>query len=162
MKSLVAMVLALTCTAAEPRREPTPATGTTPPATERDGGGMTLRLQVPRDVANHAAARARGDASSPPPVLVLRNAVVGAGEGFTLEVVGPDGELLAVSGLVGQRQSELARPVERMTLVIPLNDDGARLVSGRDEVTLGLRFRDSPGRPPLEHERAYFQSGTER
>jgi hypothetical protein len=158
MNSLVAIVvLALTCTAAGPQREPTPAT-----AKKTEGGPVTLRLQVPQDVAGHAAARVRGDASSPPPILVLRNLVIGAGEGFTLEVFGPDGERLAVSGLLGERQAALAQPVERMTLVVPLNDEGSRLVSGRKEVALTLQLSDSPGRPALQFERAYFQSGTAR
>lgn len=138
---IAAVALALTCTVADEPR-----------------GEMTIRLDVPREVAEHAAARTRGDASSPPPILVLEKLVVGAGEGFTLEIYGTDETLLAVSGLVGPRQAELAEPVERMTIVVPLNDEGSRLVAGRSEIELTLRLRDSPGRPPLQFERAYFQS----
>jgi hypothetical protein len=154
MNAVVAIVvLALTCTPAGPQREPTPAA-----AKKKEAGTVTLRLQVPSNVARHAKARARGDAASPTPVLVLRNLVVGAGEGFTLEVFGPGGERLAVSGLVGQRQAVPAQPVERMTLVVPLNDAGSRLLSERTEVTLTLRLRDNPDRPALDLERAYLQS----
>lgn len=139
--AIAAVALALTCTVADEPR-----------------GEMTILLDVPREVAEHAAARTRGDASSPPPILVLEKLVVGAGEGFTLEVFSADETLLAVSGVVGPRQTELAEPVERMTLVVPLNDEGSRLVAGRSEITLTLRLRDSPGRPPLQFERVYFQS----
>lgn len=153
MNSLVAVVaLALACTAASPEREPTTAT-----AKEKESDAVTLRLTVPREVASHAAKRMRGDASAPPPILVLQNLVVGAGEGFELVVAGPEGETLAVSGLVGERQSTLAQPVDRMTLVVPLNDDGARLVSEKTEVTLTLRVSDSPGRPRLEFEKAFMR-----
>lgn len=154
MNSLIAIVaLALACTAASPKREATAAT-----EEKKEPGAVTLRLAVPREVASHAAARVRGDATAPPPIVVLQNVLIGAGEGFTLEVFGPGGERLAVSGLVGERQATLAQPAERMTLVVPLNDEGARLLNGRTEVTLTLRLRDSPGRPALEMERAYFQS----
>lgn len=154
MNAVVAIVaLALTCAPSGPQREPTPAA-----AKQKEAGAVTLRLQIPPDVARHAAARAGGNASAPTPVLVLRNLVVGAGEGFTLDVFGPGGERLAVSGLVGQRQAVPAEPVERMTLAVPLNDAGARLLSGRSEVALTLRLRDNPDRPALRFERAYFQS----
>jgi hypothetical protein len=154
MNSAVAIVaLALACTVGSPQREPTAAT-----EKKKEADAVTLRLTIPREVAGHAAARTRGDASSPPPILVLQNAVVGAGEGLTLEVLGPDGAVLAVSGLVGERQATLAQPVERMTLVVPLNDEGSRLLNGRTEVTLTLHLRDSPGRPALDMERAFFQS----
>lgn len=137
---IAVVALALTCTAAEPRRE------------------MTIRLDVPGEVAEQAAARTRGDASSPPPIVVFEKLVIGAGEGFTLEIYSADDTLLAVSGLVGPRQAELVEPVERMTVVVPLNDEGSRLVAGRSEITLTLRLRDSPGRPPLQFERVYLQS----
>jgi len=97
------------------------------------------------------------------PVLMLENVEIGAGEGMTIEVLGPpdpetkERAILAVSGLVGATQKELAEPRERMTLAIPLNEKGARLLEGKAEVTLTLRLRDSPGREKLKVGRAYLK-----
>lgn len=116
-------------------------------------GDTDVRVSVPAKVAEDRGAT---------PVLVLERVEIGAGEGMTIEVVGPpDPEtgqraILAVSGLVGAAQSELAEPREYPTLVVPLNETASRLLAGKREITLTLRLRDSPGRAPLKVERAYL------
>lgn len=148
-----AMVAALTC-AAQP-----------------DASTTALLLEVPPEVARHAAARAEGDASSPPPILMLEELEVGAGEGLTLHVLGPadqpdpkTGEpmVLAVAGTVGSPQNSPAAPVQVMDLVLPLDDDSLQLLVGKNEVRLTLRVVNSPGRPPLKFKRAYFHAGESR
>lgn len=148
---ILSLVLALTCAgaaedtarpsqeAAEPERPREPMT--------------TLRLDVPPHVSN----------ASSTPILVLEGVEIGAGEGMTIEVLGPpDPEsnaraTLAVSGLVGARQSELAEPREQMNLVIPLNETATDLLARKSEITLALRLKDSPGRESLQIARAYFR-----
>ncbi len=140
-----AMVAALTC-AAQP------------------DASTPMLLQIPQEVAGHAAARAEGDASSPPPILVLEDLELGSGEGLTLQVLGPPdpetGErpVLAVSATVGSPQPVPETPLERMTLVVPLNDAASQLLAGKEEVELTLRVLNSPGRPALRMERAYFRT----
>jgi len=124
----------------------------------------TIRLTVPKQVAAQAAARAAGDAASPPPILMLAGLELGSGEGITIDVLGPAeaGKLrpvLGVAAMVGPSQKELKAPVRHMTLAVPLNDKASRLLAGKSEVTLVLRVEDSPGRPPLKLERAYFETG---
>jgi len=126
--------------------------------------GMTIRLAVPKQVAAQAAARAAGDASSPPPVLMLEDLEVGNGEGLTLRVLGPaepgssgPRPVLAVSATVGSPQKVPAAPVQHLTLAIPLNEKASRLLKGKSEVTLTLEVEDSPGRT-LRLKRAYFHT----
>jgi hypothetical protein len=118
----------------------------------------TLRLDVSERVAAHAAARANGDAAAPAPILMLEDIEIGAGEGLTIDVYGPDQrKVFGVAALVGARQSQLLEPRERMTLVVPLNDHAARAIAQSREITLTLVLRDSPGREPLAIRRAYFR-----
>lgn len=130
-----------------------------------EGAQTTVRLTVPQQVATEAAARAAGDAASPPPILMLEGLEAGQGEGLTIQVLGPpepgssQPSVLAVTGLVGPRQKEPAEPLQRMTLPVPLNEKASQLLAGKREVTLTLQVEDSPGRPPLKFERAYFDTG---
>jgi hypothetical protein len=126
----------------------------------------TVRLTVPKKVADEAAARAAGNAASPPPVLMLEDVELGAGEGLTIRVLGPaeggtspSRPLLAESGMVGSRQKVLQAPVQHMTLAVPLNEKASRLLKGKGEITLTLQVDGSPGRPPLKVKRAYFDLG---
>jgi hypothetical protein len=148
-----AMVAALTC-AAQP-----------------DGSTLPLLLKVPPEVSRHVAARAKGDASSPPPILMLEQVEVGAGEGLNIHVLGPadqpdpkTGEpmILAVAGTVGSPQKAPEAPVQVMDLVIPLDDKALALLAGKEEIRLTLRVVNSPGRPPLKLKRAYFHTGESR
>lgn len=91
---------------------------------------------------------------------------MGQGEGLTIEVVGPPepgssgpGPVLAVAAMVGLPQKEPVAPLQRMTLAVPLNEKASRLLAGKNEVRLTLQVEDSPGRPPLKFERAYFDTG---
>lgn len=124
---------------------------------------MTLRLTVPKSVAAHAARRAAGDASAPPPILILEGVEVAPDEGLEITVLGPPGEtsgsgkILAVTGMVGSLQGTPRPPLQKVTLPVPLNDEAARLLAGRREVTLTLRVSDRPGRPPLKFDRAFFR-----
>jgi hypothetical protein len=142
---IVSLALAASCAGAAPE---------SPGAESPEGTGDTeVRLSVPAKLAGDETAT---------PVLVLERVEIGAGEGMTIEVLGPPdpetGEraLLAVSGSVGASQKELAEPREYPTLVVPLNETASRLLAGKREITLTLRLRDSPGRAPLKVERAYF------
>jgi len=123
----------------------------------------TMRLTVPKKVADQAAARAAGDAASPPPILMLEDVELGSGEGLTIRVLGPaEGStrpVLAESGMVGSRQKVLQAPVQLMTLAVPLNDKASRLLKGKAEIALTLQVDGSPGRPPLKVKRAYFDTG---
>lgn len=126
----------------------------------------TVRLTVPQRVSAQAALRAAGEAASPPPILMLEGLELGQGEGLTIEVVRPPepgssepGPVLAVAAMVGLPQKEPVAPLQRMTLAVPLNEKGSRLLAGKSEVRLTLQVEDSPGRPPLKFERAYFDTG---
>ena len=169
---LLSLVLALTCADAaedaasrppeqtETARPAGPEQTETVPPTEperietvRPAEPLTkLRLDVPERVANASAT----------PILILEGVEIGAGEGMTIEVLGPgdprtnERPTLAISGLVGAPQRELAEPREQMDLVIPLNETAARLLAGRTEITLTVRLR-SPGREPLKIRRAFFR-----
>jgi len=126
----------------------------------------TVRLIVPQQVSAQAASRVAGEAASPSPILMLKGLEVGQGEGLTIEVVGPPepgssgpGPVLAVAAMVGLPQKEPVAPLQRMTLAVPLNEKASRLLAGKNEVRLTLQVEDSPGRPPLKFERAYFDTG---
>jgi hypothetical protein len=126
----------------------------------------TVRLTVPKKVADQAAARAAGNAASPPPILKLEDVELGSGEGLTIRVLGPaepgssrSRPVLAESGMVGSRQKVLQAPVQKMTLAVPLNEQASRLLKGKSEITLTLQVDGSPGRPPLKVKRAYFDTG---
>jgi hypothetical protein len=128
------------------------------------GGETTLRLTVPKEVATHAALRAAGDSGAPPPILILEGVELGHGEGFTIKVLGPPepgssepSPILAVAGMVGDRQKTPMPPLQEVTLAVPLNDRASRLLVGRSEITLTLKVTNSPGRPPLKLARAFFQ-----
>ena len=107
------------------------------------------------------------DGPAPPPkntstpALMLEDLEVKAGERMTIEVPGPPDAksrarpLLAVSGLVGTGGSTENAPMEKMELVIPLNEKAAPLMASRGEVTLTLRLRYGPHR--LKFKRAYLK-----
>jgi hypothetical protein len=104
----------------------------------------SLRLSVPERVAAY-------------PILALEGVEIGAGEGWTLEVYDEARrEIFAITGLVGERQSKLAEPRERLTMMVPLNEKASRAMAGKKEITLTLVLRDSPGREALKIDRAYF------
>lgn len=133
-----------------------------------DDAIVTVSVTVPKPVAAQAGARLAGDTHAPTPILMLQDLEVGAGEGLTVHVLGPrepgsgkPGTLLAVASLVGSRQRSLAEPRKRMTMAVPLNDEGTRLVKGHSEVVLTLQVLGSPGRPALKFTRAYFDEGAE-
>ncbi|HEV8582510.1 MAG TPA: hypothetical protein VGX68_25880 [Thermoanaerobaculia bacterium] len=132
----------------------------------RPDAETTIRLAVPKQVAAEAAARASGNAAAPPPVLMLENLEVGAGEGLTIQVLGPaepgsskPRPVLGVAATVGSPQRVPKAPLRRLTLAVPLNDKASRLLAGKSEVSLTLQVEESPGRPPLKFKRAYFEAG---
>lgn len=105
----------------------------------------SVRLAVPRNLSS--------------PVLKLEGFEFVAGEGITLEVLGPADPktktrpVLAVSGLVGSGERG---GVETMDLVVPLNERASHLLANRSEITLTLRLRR--GHHPLKWKRAYLTS----
>lgn len=122
----------------------------------------TIRLSVPPQVAAEAAARTSGDTEAPPPVLMLEGLEVGAGEGLTIRVLAPataGSKVLAEAGTVGEPQERPRQPLQRMTLAVPLDREASRLLADKREITLTLEVAYSPGRPPLQFERAYFDTG---
>ena len=122
-----------------------------------------MRLTVPKSVAAHAARRAAGDATATLPILMLEGVEMVPDEGLEITVLGPPGEtggpgkILAVTGTVGSHRPTPRPPLQKVTLPVPLNDEAARLLSGRAEVTLTLRVAGRPGRPPLKFDRAFFR-----
>lgn len=136
LRPLLAASLALTftCAAAEPAVE------------------TTIHLTIPKEIAAQASA----------PVLHLDGVEVRADERLTIEVLGPRDrqtktrQILAVAGQVGTTPDPNAS-VERIHMVIPLNDKAARLFAKRSEITLTLRLRNAGGRAPLKVRRAYLR-----
>jgi hypothetical protein len=123
----------------------------------------TLRLTVPKSVAAHAARRAAGDGSASPPILVLEGVELRLDERLEITVLGPPPsgggppEILAVTGMVGSPHATPRPPTRKVTIPVPLNDEGAKLLADRSEVTLTLRVTDQTARPPLTFDRAYFK-----
>jgi hypothetical protein len=123
----------------------------------------TLRLTVPRSVAAQAARRAAGDAAAPSLLLMLEGARIAPDEGLDITVLGPPASpggpstILAVTGTVGSSPAAPTLAPQRVTLPVPLNDEAAKLLADRTEVTLTLRVAGPPGRPPLTFDRAYFR-----
>lgn len=122
----------------------------------------TLRLTVPPSVASHAARRASGDATARLPILVLEGVEEAPDEALEITVLGPPGEagsprVLAVTGSVGSFEGTSRRPVQKVRLIVPLNEEAAKLLAGRDEVTLTLRVADGAKRRALKFERAFFR-----
>ncbi len=127
---------------------------------------IKIPLTVPKRVAAEAASRAAGNAAAPSPVLMLEDVEVGAGEGLSILVLGPPepgtsrpGPMLGVASTVGRPQKVPAAPLRHMTLAVPLNDQGSRLLAGKSQVNLVLELDNSPGRTPLKFKRAYFDTG---
>lgn len=125
----------------------------------------TIRLTVPPEVSAQAESRAAGDASSPPPILVLEDLEVGDEEGLTLLVLGPEPgsekprPVLGQASTVGLPQETPKAPLRKMTLAVPLNETASRFLAGKGKVSLTLEVEGSPGRPPLKFKRAYFDPG---
>jgi hypothetical protein len=125
----------------------------------------TIRLTVPREVSAQAESRAAGNASSPPPILVLEGVEIGNEEGLTILVLGPEAAsgkprpILGQAATVGLPQEIPKEPLQKMTLAVPLNDTASRLLAGKSTVSLTLALEGSPGRPPLKLQRAYFDPG---
>ena len=127
-----------------------------------------VKVTVPDEVGAEATARAAGDATAAAPVLMLEGVEVVPGEALTIRVLGPPpagsdegGELLGTAATVGSSGADPEEPLERMTLAVPLNEHGSRLVAAGGEVTLTLEVEGAPGRPPLALARAYFDTGGE-
>ncbi len=122
----------------------------------------TITVTVPKDIAGRAARRLAGDATASIPILMLEGLEVGFKEGLTIRVLGPasrEGEprpVLAVTSIVGKSQTEPLEPLQKMTLTVPLNERALSHLAGRQSVTLILQIANSPGRPPVKVERAYF------
>jgi hypothetical protein len=121
---------------------------------------VTIRLTVPKAVAAEASARVAGNASASAPILRLEGLQVRVGERVTIEVLGPRDPkskmqpLLAVAGLIGSNKKDPNAPMEKMDLVVPLNDEGTRLVARSRTITLTLRWRNSRAR--LKWNRAFL------
>ena len=64
--------------------------------------------------------------------------------------------VLAVTSTVGSPSAPPA-PSRKMTMPIPLNEEAAKLLADRNEVTLTLRVAGRSGRGPLKFDRAYFR-----
>jgi hypothetical protein len=95
-------------------------------------------------------------------VLILEGVQLGEGEGVTIRVRGPSepgasGPIVAVTSMVGRAQRSPRPPLQKVTLAVPLNERGTKLLAGRREVTLTLEVTNSPGRPPLAVARAFFE-----
>jgi hypothetical protein len=124
-------------------------------------GEVKIHLTIPKAVAAQAASRAKGDAKSATPVVLLKGVEIGDDEGITIELYGtPAGGsgkpvFLGMASTVGESQKVVKRPIRKADLVIALNDKGLVFVQGR-EVTFTLRVSGSPGREPLKFERALF------
>jgi hypothetical protein len=122
-----------------------------------------VRLTVPKRVAAHAARWAAGDASAVPPILVLEGVELTLDEPLEITVLGPPptgggpAEILAITGMVGSPHAAPPSPLRKITMPIPLNEEAAKLLADRSEVTLTLRVTGRPGRPPLKFDRAFFR-----
>jgi hypothetical protein len=128
-------------------------------------GEFKYHLDVPKQVADHAARRVAGDAQAPPPILMLQGLETGANESLTIHVlgeslvVGKSGPELAVTGLVGSPDAtERSLPLQKTNLPVPLNDDAAKLLAGRSEITLILHVESNKTpRKNLKIDRVFFQ-----
>jgi hypothetical protein len=122
-------------------------------------GEFKYHLDVPKQVADHAARRVAGDTHAPPPILMLQGLETGANESLTIHVLGKTGALLAVTGLVGSPEgTEESVPKGKINLPIPLNDEAAKLLAGRSEITLVLQVKSSTApRKSLKIDRVFFQ-----
>ena len=122
----------------------------------------TVRLTVPKSVAAHAGRWAAGDATASPPIRVLDGLEGALHETLEITVLGPPPAgggpppVLAVTGMVGS-PSAPPTPPRKMTMPIPLNEEAAKLLADRDEVTLTLRAAGRSGRGRLKFDRAYFR-----
>jgi hypothetical protein len=127
-------------------------------------GETTVRVMVPDEVAGRAARRAAGDATASVPILILEGVEIGDAEGLTIRILGPPepgsptpGPVLAVASMVGRAQATPRSPLQKVTLAVPLNDRASKVLAGRSEVTLTLKVTNSPGRPPVKVDRAFFR-----
>jgi len=128
------------------------------------GNGETkLRVVVPIEISDRAAASVAGRDPEFTPVLMLEGLEVGEGEGFSFEVrAGPAqgstelGPVLAVSGLEGRQQEKPSKSVHKVDLPIPLNRKSLDLLAGKKEVTIILKLKGSAARSPLKVDHAFF------
>ena len=128
------------------------------------GNGETkLRVVVPIEISERAAATVAGRDPEFTPVLMLEGLEVGEGEGFSFEVrAGPAqgstelGPVLAVSGLEGRQQEKPPKSVHKVDLPIPLNRKSLDFLAGKKEGTIILKLKSSVVRSPLKVDRAFF------
>jgi hypothetical protein len=124
-------------------------------------GEFRFRLEVPKQVADRAARRVAGDALTPPPVLILQGLETGANESLTIRIFADSktGPLLAETGMVGDPgATENSAPLQKTNLPVPLNDQAAKLLAGKGEITLVLQVVSSKTpRKSLKIDRVFFQ-----
>ena len=125
---------------------------------------VELRLKVPDGVSHQAARRAAGEATAPPPILILQGLEFGA-DGFNIELLAnldsgssEHGVIVGNSAVVGSTQSPMPPVRSKLNLIVPLNDRGAALLANRREISLTLRIMPVGDlRDPITLETVFFQ-----
>ena len=107
---------------------------------------VELRLTVPDAVSQQAARRAAGDATAPPPILMLQGLEFGA-DGFDIEVraksdsgFSKPGVVVGSSAIVGSTQPAMPTIRRKINLPVPLNDRASAMLASRNEINLTLKI----------------------
>jgi hypothetical protein len=123
---------------------------------------IKVRVEVPKELSERAA---RHTETWTPPILILQGIETGYGEGLSFQVLGQSNDkgsaghlVLAETGIVGQKQTVLRKPLQKINLTVPLNEKSIPFLADQKEVTLTLKINDAKGRPVLKVARAYFQT----
>ena len=124
-----------------------------------------FHITIPREIAAQAASRLAGNEQTPPPVLMLQGLENTSNEGMTIKVLGepqPGSEgprpILAVAGLVGEPNATPGSSTGKINVPVPLNEEAAKLLAGRSEITLILRVEsDHTAGKSFKVDRVFFQ-----
>ena len=125
----LSFAMAMMCAAAQPPHE------------------VAVRLAIPKGMTT--------------PVLIIDDLEFQLGHRMTIEVLGPVDRktgkrpILAVEGITGSNRPRKDAPTRTMKLVVPLNEEAARLTAKQKEITLTLRRRD---KKPLKFRSAYLEA----
>lgn len=128
------------------------------------GSEFRFKVAVPKEVSALAESRLAANSQTPPPVLVLQGLESPLNEGANIQVLGEpqpgakERPVLGVAGLVGSPSASAGTSSEKINILVPLNDEAARLLAGKSEINLVLRVEgDRSQGKNFKVDRVFFQ-----
>jgi hypothetical protein len=122
---------------------------------------LEVKVAVPPEISRMARDRLAGNARPQSPVLMLEGLETGQDEALSVRVLGPPDDkgirpVIGVTSTIGAPQKKLKRPLQKVTLAVPLNDRALDALIKDGVMSLVLEIRNNPSREALRVDRVYF------